>query len=206
MSQFLRLESHRPEAGKTPMGSTSRDGVIRLKGLRGWPIPEGYRGFVPCSFPYSSSPIQVSGQCKPTPYRVSMKQSKRKQKSPPATTMTEPQVGEPAAPPVVAQPATPAMATESSFVLGSSCTMREGAAIKIELMKLLSVRQTVLVDVSAVERIDTSAMQLLCAFVRDRRARRLATRWTGQPPVFVEAVDILGLTSALGYQPGQRAA
>ena len=142
-----------------------------------------------------------------------MKQSKRKPKSQPVKSTPEseavaaPQPTDAPAdvPADVYVSATPA-ATESSFALGSTCTMREGAAIKIELMKLLSVRQTVLLDVSAVERIDSSAMQMLCAFVRDRRARRLSTRWSGQPPAFAEAVQILGLASALGYQPGQRAA
>jgi ABC-type transporter Mla MlaB component len=130
---------------------------------------------------------------------VCMKQSKRKQKSSPPKEAIETHA--PEAPLAAPTP----VASESSFALGSSCTMREGAAIKVELMKLLSVRQTVLVDVSAVERIDTSALQMLCAFVRDRRARRLTTRWTGQPPAFAEAVEILGLTSALGYQPGRAA-
>jgi ABC-type transporter Mla MlaB component len=129
-----------------------------------------------------------------------MKQSKRKQKSVPVKQQPEASVDAPKMqtviePPVAIQP----KASESAFVLGASCTMREAAAIKTELMKLLKVEESVLLDVRAVERIDTSALQLLCAFVRDRRARRLATRWAGHPQVFSEALQILGLTQMLGF-------
>ncbi len=135
-----------------------------------------------------------------------MKNSKRKQKSAPAKQTPELDV---AVPPAQSETAIPPSlpvdvavdAAEPSFALSASCTMREVALLKGELMKFLSVRKTVLLDVSAVERIDTSAMQLLCAFVRDRRARRVSTRWVGRTQAFSEAVEILGLTSALGYQP-----
>ncbi len=89
--------------------------------------------------------------------------------------------------------------TVSAYSLGASCTMREGAMLKADLLKLLPIRQPVLLDVSSVERIDTSALQLLCALVRDRRAKRLTTQWVGSPSVFTEAVESLGLTQALNY-------
>ena len=133
-----------------------------------------------------------------------MKQSKRKAKASPAKSGPEPIVAEPAKAEPVASVVT-VKENDSTYALGASCTMREGAAIKADLMKLVGSDQLVFIDVSAVERIDTSALQLLCAFVRDRRARRVTTRWRGQPEVFAEAVEILGLASALGYSPGQRA-
>jgi ABC-type transporter Mla MlaB component len=134
-----------------------------------------------------------------------MKQTKRKQKATPQKSAPDPVVAEA---PVIELPVAPVVtvkATDSSYALGASCTMREGAAIKADLMKLVASDQLVQIDVSAIERIDTSALQLLCAFVRDRRAKRLTTRWKGQPEAFSEAVEILGLASALGYSPGQRA-
>lgn len=83
--------------------------------------------------------------------------------------------------------------------------MREITTLKAELMQLLKTEQPVLLDVSQVERIDTAAMQLLCAFVRDRRARRLTTSWTGESQAFVEAIITLGLSQALNYTPKVRA-
>lgn len=84
--------------------------------------------------------------------------------------------------------------------------MREAALLKADLLKLLGMEQTVVLDVSAIERIDTSALQLLCAFVRDRRARRLKTFWSGEHPAFSEAVAILGLNQAMSYTAEAQAA
>jgi anti-anti-sigma regulatory factor len=89
-----------------------------------------------------------------------------------------------------------------AFALNASCTIREGAALKAELLNLAGAEQTVVLDVQAVERIDTAALQLLCAFVRDRRAQGWRTSWTGNPQAFSEAVDILGLNQVLGYATG----
>lgn len=131
-----------------------------------------------------------------------MKQSKRKRK-PTATSQ------EPAAAPTVQESVrtvTSGGSTALAYALGSSCTMREAAQLKAELLKLLDSADPVVLDVAAVERIDTSALQLLCAFVRDRRARRLNTSWTGCQPAFSEAVDILGLNQAMGYSVDAQAA
>lgn len=135
-----------------------------------------------------------------------MKQSKRKQKATPQKPAPEPVVT--VAPAIEAPKASVVTmkAGDASYALGASCTMRECASIKADLMRLVGTDELVYIDVNAVERIDTSALQLLCAFVRDRRAKRLTTRWKGQPEIFSEAVEILGLNSALGYSPGQRAA
>jgi anti-anti-sigma regulatory factor len=134
-----------------------------------------------------------------------MKPSKRKRKIPQAATPVETVVSKSSSvEPVrtINDGGTAAL----SYALGSSCTMREAAVIKAELLKLLNADQTVVLDVSAVERIDTSALQLLCAFMRDRRAQRLTTRWAGNHQAFSEAVDIVGLATALNYRREARAA
>jgi len=83
------------------------------------------------------------------------------------------------------------------IALGPSCTVRDCAEIKSELLDLLTHRQPVTIDVSSIERIDTAAMQVLCAFVRDRTAAGGQVHWTGQAPSFVAAVRLLGLKQAL---------
>jgi anti-anti-sigma regulatory factor len=116
-----------------------------------------------------------------------MKQSKRKRKIAPVMEPAASTANEAAAPP------------SRMFALGESCTIREGAALKTELLKLAGSDQTVVLDVQAVERVDSAGLQLLCAFVRDRRAQGRRTSWSGNPQAFTDAVETLGLNQALGY-------
>jgi anti-anti-sigma regulatory factor len=126
-----------------------------------------------------------------------MKQAKRKRKSSPdATSDAMPEM--PVAAPVSHEGVKPA-ATSVDYSLMPVCTIREGATLKSALLDMEDAERTVVIDVQAVERIDTAALQLLCAFVRERRAQGRRTQWTGNAAPFVEAVEILGLTTALGY-------
>jgi anti-anti-sigma regulatory factor len=122
-----------------------------------------------------------------------MKQVKRKRKT--ASDATS--VAEPAA--AAATEAKTADPSPIALALPTACTIREGSAVKGELLKLLNNEQTVVLDISAVERVDTAGLQLLCAFVRDRRAHGKRTQWSGSPAAFSEAVELLGLTQVLGY-------
>lgn len=81
--------------------------------------------------------------------------------------------------------------------LPASCTVRDSVALKSALLDLLMERRTVALDVSGVERIDTAAMQVLCAFVRDRKAAGGSVQWIGTTESFTEAVRLLGLQRAL---------
>jgi|SRR5882724_13382466 len=98
-----------------------------------------------------------------------------------------------------------AMPTPADYTLSSHCTIQEGASLKSALLSLEDSPRPVLIDVHAVERIDTAALQLLCAFVRDRRSRGRRTEWTGRATTFIEAVELLGLSQALGYTAGASA-
>jgi ABC-type transporter Mla MlaB component len=93
----------------------------------------------------------------------------------------------------------PVKSSAADYSLAATCTIREGAALKSALLALSDANQPVTLDVHAVERIDTAALQLLCAFVRDQRARGKRTHWMGAASAFTEAVDTLGLMQALGY-------
>ena len=78
-----------------------------------------------------------------------------------------------------------------------SCTVRDSGALKSTLLDLLMEPRPVSFDVRAVERIDTAAMQVLCAFVRDRKAAGGSVQWIGTTENFSEAVRLLGLQRTL---------
>jgi anti-anti-sigma regulatory factor len=89
--------------------------------------------------------------------------------------------------------------------LPASCTLRETAELKATLLGCLDSEENVTLDVSAVQRIDTAAMQVLCAFVRDRRSRNLPFVWQGNVAVLGDASRLLGVADVLEL-PDQQAA
>jgi ABC-type transporter Mla MlaB component len=66
------------------------------------------------------------------------------------------------------------------------------------LLKRLTDSQTVQIDASRVQRIDTASLQVLAAFARDRRADGLPVEWLGVPACVSDAATLLDLTDALG--------
>jgi ABC-type transporter Mla MlaB component len=85
-----------------------------------------------------------------------------------------------------------------TYTMTASCTVRDCVALKAALLDLLPIAEPVTVDLHAIERIDTAALQVLCAFVRDRQAAGGTTLWIGGNDHFGEAVRLLGLQTALG--------
>ena len=119
-----------------------------------------------------------------------MKQPKRKREA------TAPSEGADVLPSADAQP--PARL----FALQSSCTVRDSVALREQLLQLIDDPQPVTLDLRAVERVDTAAMQVLCAFARDRSAAGHPVNWLGAPETFVEAVSLLGMSQSLGITVG----
>jgi ABC-type transporter Mla MlaB component len=89
-----------------------------------------------------------------------------------------------------------------SLLLAAECTVAEADALKSELGSRLQRSQTVTLDVSAVQRIDTAGLQLLAAFVRDRRTAGRAVAWRGRASALETAADLLGLRAMLEL-PGE---
>jgi anti-anti-sigma regulatory factor len=83
------------------------------------------------------------------------------------------------------------------IALPTSCTVRDSAALKAELLPLFEHDNVVTIDVRAVERIDTAVLQVLIAFVRDRSLANRVTNWVGEPECLTEAVSVLGISEAL---------
>ena len=89
-----------------------------------------------------------------------------------------------------------------ALMLTAECTVAEADSLKAGLTRLVNEARTVTLDVSALQRIDTAGLQLLAAFVRDRRAIARAVEWRGRAPALDTAADLLGLRGMLQL-PGE---
>ena len=83
------------------------------------------------------------------------------------------------------------------LALNADCTLAEAELLKTSLTGLLDHPQTVTLDAGAVQRIDTAALQLLAAFVRDRRLLGHDTRWRGTERTLEPAARLLGMDGML---------
>jgi len=86
--------------------------------------------------------------------------------------------------------------------LAAECTVAEADALKAGLARLVDKTKAVTLDVGELQRIDTAGLQLLAAFVRDRRAAARAVEWRGRAPALDAAADLLGLRGMLQL-PGE---
>jgi anti-anti-sigma regulatory factor len=139
-----------------------------------------------------------------------MKTTKRKSKTAaktaaPAAELSAPVADVKANEEVSVPPAGATAAAASVIALASHCTVKDAAALKARLCERASDSAAVIVDVAAIERIDTSAMQLLCAFVRDRASRDQKVVWRGESQSWREALRLLGARELLGLADGSAA-
>lgn len=81
--------------------------------------------------------------------------------------------------------------------LAAECLIHDAPALKQQLLARMEDSGTVVLDASAVQRIDTAALQLIGAFVRDRAGRGLGIRWHAASPAFAAAARLLGLEGLL---------
>jgi ABC-type transporter Mla MlaB component len=84
------------------------------------------------------------------------------------------------------------------LVLTTSPSIRTVTSLQAELAERLDESGTVQIDGSAVDRIDTAALQLLAVFVRDLRAEARAVEWVGRSVGLQKAANGLGLSMLLG--------
>ena len=92
---------------------------------------------------------------------------------------------------------TVALSPEAVLRLPSQCTIRDATQLLGQLMLRLEHSAPVYIDAAKVERIDTAALQLLVAFLADRKARRRAVVWLECSEGLMRAAGALGLTGAL---------
>jgi ABC-type transporter Mla MlaB component len=114
---------------------------------------------------------------------MSTKQAKRKRAATPV-----------AAVPEAATPVAPSLPT---IVLASNCNVKDAGGLKQSLCHYVDDGAPVALDVGKVERVDTSTIQLLCAFVRDRAAQQRKVEWVGDSRVIRDAARLLGVEALL---------
>jgi ABC-type transporter Mla MlaB component len=88
--------------------------------------------------------------------------------------------------------------SQPMIVLATHCNVKDAAELKQSLCLHLDEAAPVKLDVGGVERVDTSTMQLLCAFVRDRSAQQRKVEWVGDSRVVHDAARLLGVEAMLG--------
>jgi anti-anti-sigma regulatory factor len=81
------------------------------------------------------------------------------------------------------------------------CAIGNAADLKQVLLEVLDDPQPVTIDVSSLERVDTTGLQLLYAFMRDRARRGGTVVWQGTEGVFQDAVKVLGVPLGLLDSP-----
>jgi anti-anti-sigma regulatory factor len=101
----------------------------------------------------------------------------------------QPAAGNPSSPP------------RGRVVLGGSCTIHEGAAIKAHMLEQLARPGPYEIDGSAVSRVDAAGVQLLVAFALDCLERGLEYVWTGRSATLEQAIELLSV-GALLESPG----
>lgn len=92
------------------------------------------------------------------------------------------------------------MRAESLLELQAIQDISQSAALKTEMLSLLENQQTIQIDASRVERIDGSALQLLCALFVQAENNGVNLQWLEPSDAFLQAAKYSGLTSVLNLQ------
>jgi anti-anti-sigma regulatory factor len=103
------------------------------------------------------------------------------------------------APKVAKATAVPAAAA-FHLKLEPCCTLREAADLQFSL--LAANGNPVVVDGSAVERVDTAGLQLLVALARRQQQAGKRLEWKAASPELMKCGERLGLITALGLAAG----
>src|SRR5689334_6979520 len=97
-----------------------------------------------------------------------------------------------------AKTAAPKRKVTRALALPAECAIASAPSLRQSLLKRLTDPANVQIDASAVQRIDTASLQVLAAFVRDRRGAGLAVEWRGVPSSMTGIAQLLDLASLLG--------
>ena len=79
--------------------------------------------------------------------------------------------------------------------LAADCTIEHAPALQKQLARVLADRACVTLDFSAVKRCDTAGMQVLAAFLRERREAGRDVALAGMSGNFLGLVKLLGLSA-----------
>jgi anti-anti-sigma regulatory factor len=83
--------------------------------------------------------------------------------------------------------------------LPAECAIANAAELRALLLDAVDEQPSTTLDASAVRRIDTAGLQLLAAYVCERRSAARPVTWSGVPASLAERAALLGLHAALGF-------
>jgi anti-anti-sigma regulatory factor len=89
-------------------------------------------------------------------------------------------------------------AMPQTFQMDRQCTLREAEALKLALDAAEDSSGDLVVDASAVDRVDTAGLQLLIAFAARLKLIERQLVWQGVSPALRAGARQLGLVEALG--------
>ena len=93
----------------------------------------------------------------------------------------------------------------SKFVeLDALCTIAGAAELLESLKKAFGQAGPITLAAASVVKIDTAALQLLCALVSEAQQRGRQVIWKNPSPAVVESAKILGLSGHLGLEDKDR--
>jgi ABC-type transporter Mla MlaB component len=92
-----------------------------------------------------------------------------------------------------AKAAKAASSKRSLAALGADCTIEHAPGLQKQLARVLADRACVTLDFSAVKRCDTAGMQVLAAFIRERREAGRDVELASMSENFLTTVKLLGL-------------
>ena len=94
-----------------------------------------------------------------------------------------------------AKPAKAAASKHALTALGADCTIEHAPALQKQLARVLADRACVTLDFSAVKRCDTAGIQVLAAFIRERREAGRDVELASMSENFLATAQLLGLTA-----------
>lgn len=108
------------------------------------------------------------------------------------------------APPPAPKAAPPAPPAESRVAVQGGLGIRDVEAVKATLVAAPTAGDRLLVDVGEVGSVDTSGVQLLLAFVLERRAAGVQVRFENATDALASVAGLLGVDAELGFAAGER--
>ena len=92
----------------------------------------------------------------------------------------------------------PADVPEATVICCDACLDISGARdFYNRLQTAMQARQPVVLDATHIERIDTAALQILCAFFREAEVNGLVVQWQQPSPALQNAARLLNVSTCL---------
>ncbi len=116
----------------------------------------------------------------------------------PMPPVSEAAASEPPAPVDPVASSSPDPAPDAIIRLGAQLTIREAVPLRVELLERVDAVEPVGFDASAVQKVDTAGLQVLLAFISQRRKSGGALKWMGCSEAVRKAAALLALEQPLG--------